>query len=250
MWDRISSDIVRELLEEYLIEQKCFLPHITYGEYVNKRGNAYKHLHLRSEQEHILSSIKAYKENVISNKTTSKMLQINLNKEKEVVYDIKWLMSKFNEITACGTNISEIPFVTLYHGRNDNSLKTLGMYIDYVPGVYNVNDETISYHSDVCNKLQKDSQEYTFLCEDYMLDINHDLLVVNMYDAVDYENFYTVNELKLNECEGCKEGIECVVYSKMISLLIAFVSKGESDEEVIARIKKAFSIEDEQKEEE
>ena len=42
--------------------------------------------------------------------------------------------AEYNELDT----LKEIPVAILYHGRNDRNSRTLGMYLDLLPGIYNI----------------------------------------------------------------------------------------------------------------
>jgi len=241
LWDRTCGDVVTELLESYLNDRNVSVPQPTYNEYVSARMNSKRHM-LSSEDLSYINEIFVKQRNSINNgKTGTRMFTLNIKREDGVIYDKSWILSKYNEIT---DNISDgrIGFMSIHHGRNENSIRSLGVHIDYVPGVYNTRTGIVEYYDELCEIIQQNPMPYSFLCNDIMPNIETDVVSLNMYDSVDYDLYENINEVKLIDIQNTREEIGVVSYNKMVSIDMMFSVHGETDEEILQRIKKAFSI--------
>ncbi|MBE5929218.1 MAG: amino acid adenylation domain-containing protein, partial [Lachnospiraceae bacterium] len=246
LWDRSCDDILRELLEKYLTDQFVTTPTPSYSEYVNNRINAVKKINSVVEEREIISAAETYGDIVSREENITKILRLNLRRDENEEYDIKWLMSRYQKI-GMNQSVDNIPFVVVHHGREDYSSKTLGLFIDYVPGIYNAELNTINHYYETCEKIKKGVMEYSFLCDNYNECVNG-FVGINMYDAIDYDSYKDINKIELIDCEDNTQTIGYMSHKDMISLRMTIITQGESDEELIARIKDVFAIDVKQEE--
>jgi len=132
--------------------------------------NAVKKINSVVEEREIISAAETYGDIVSREENITKILRLNLRRDENEEYDIKWLMSRYQKI-GMNQSVDNIPFVVVHHGREDYSSKTLGLFIDYVPGIYNAELNTINHYYETCEKIKKGVMEYSFLCDNYKLDL-------------------------------------------------------------------------------
>ncbi|MBQ0011120.1 MAG: amino acid adenylation domain-containing protein, partial [Clostridiales bacterium] len=243
LWDRTSDDVMADLLESYLKDEEISIPDPTFNAYVKSRMESDIHMLSADEIERIRECFKHHTSIVRNGATGAKHLVVSIRREEGKNYDIRWVLSKYSEITANQDN-GKIGFISLHHGRNENSIRSLGLYADYVPGVFNVDMNTLDYYDKLSKISQKIDRTYSYLSNDIMSNVDHDVVFVNMYDAVDYETAHTVNVIELTDVPDDEERVFCISYREMLLIDMTFYTHGEPDEEILQRIKKTLSIDE------
>ena len=242
LWDRSSCDVAADLLETYLNQSGSTKPDdLTYSDYIQCRNTAEKSVHSKEDSGTILSSIELYKARSAGT-YENKSFSVTLKKDENVTYDVRWLMSKFSEISDT-KDLSSIPFFMLYHCRDDRSMNTIGYYIDYIPCVYDKKRQEICFYDEAIDKLKEGSAEYHFLGDEYASGICDDVPVVNLKESIDMMS-EEMNQIEIYNLgsQSAQEGIECCLDGDKVYVGMGFHMHGVSDEEFYRRIQKAFSI--------
>ena len=240
-WDRFSDEVVTELLEAYLDGKNPPVPETTFSDYIVHRKSSIKSLNTAAEKHNLQACIEEYANARETCEYETKGFNLTIMKDGNTKYDIKWILSKYGEIGDI-SDINEIPYFTLYHCRDNNSINTLGLYIDSIPGIYNREKDTIEYYDEEIELLRDNSSGYRFIEEEYIPLISNEVIIVNLQEYTDSLPKETMNEIEVQKDTQGWENLTCIIGEKTVTLNMIFHLNNVSDEEFVRRIKKAFQL--------
>ncbi|MDE6021621.1 MAG: hypothetical protein K2H01_11580, partial [Ruminococcus sp.] len=196
LFDQYSGFIVRDRLNALLSGSEPGL--YRYSDYVasvrSKNNNT-------AYTEKILSNYDESLKKMTYEKTSgeyneySVMIDLVLDKDRLQCFNMKPIeniLRVFCEYNPMYKKIGDIPFTITYHGRNDNNNDMLGILLVNLPGLYNIETDTISGGMEM---LDKNRNAPSALFEDRMYTLSYK---ENSVYAINYHGVYIDEQKKLH----------------------------------------------------
>lgn len=142
IWDGMSDEILVNRMNYYMGCQNPEKLPQTYSEYVQSVQKAEKLSQMKEFWKRFRQASEEVHRNIRDRGeiscTVHGQLHISENEAEEFKENpLGQMIRCFAEYNELDT-LKEIPVAILYHGRNDRNSRTLGMYLDLLPGIYNI----------------------------------------------------------------------------------------------------------------
>ncbi|HAV91250.1 MAG TPA: hypothetical protein DCW44_08270, partial [Eubacterium sp.] len=248
LWDNMSMNVMYDLLvntfNKHNFDVKEKNDKQTYTEYMNKKNSSSIELCSEEEKLKIYNSINKYEEVISKKKYYCKSARVSIPRKENEIYDFQWIISRYLKLIDMA-ELKEIPILVLYHGRNTKeSLKNLGMYIELIPGIYNVEMNKVCHIDSIIDRLKQNGDDYRFIIEEKEAQLFNDVVRINIYENAESDSIDGLNEVKCWELQNVVPNINISLGRKMVNVGMGFKSFDESEEETIKKLKMIFEIEE------
>jgi hypothetical protein len=168
-WDRMSSEILlSELRKQYgLSNQQVYI--------VPANLSGAKRI-IDNFQELYKESLLKYQEVIRNCRYTGRFYLYENRDSQEGDFllrnPLSYLMRKYQDLTLgnLSTKLKYIPLLVIYHGRTEKEKNLLGMYIDYLPAIYDVKNHIIIGGMDFVDNSYKRGEVYQKYAPEFPLD--------------------------------------------------------------------------------
>ncbi|HII08744.1 MAG TPA: amino acid adenylation domain-containing protein [Methanosphaera sp.] len=244
LWDNMSKNIMFDLLCETLRDNNVKKNNKqTYTEYVLSKSEANNNLYSDEEKKQILDCINIYDDIMLERSSGYEGVNFGFPRDDKTTYNIQWCLNKYLDIQNM-KNIKELPILVLYHGRySENSLSTLGMYIELIPGIYDCEKNKVLFVDAVIDKLKENEIGYKFIIDEKSAEIFKNVIRINIYENIEMDGREELKEITYCEEESTFPSITLSLGKKMVALSMVFKSDDKSENRLIGKVKNIFGLE-------